>query len=175
MLSRSNHHASVYQNDTSQQATSYFPLYSHKNGQWAKKVLGRTYFFAGPTRKPALEKWLAEKDKLMAGLVPRGDRPDPRTTTLHILCNRFLESKKDLLKSGELTEHSYRDYHRVCKSLIDTFKRHRLVTDLRPEDFQAALDLGGEVRQARLGNEINSARVIFNFGYNNGLMAIALS
>ena len=49
-----------------------YPLYSHRNGQWAKKIRGKTHFF-GPWIDPqtALEKWLDEKDDLLAGRVPR--------------------------------------------------------------------------------------------------------
>src|SRR3990172_5355962 len=48
-----------------------FPLYAHRVGQWAKKVRGKTHFFgvwANP--EAALEKWVAQKDALLAGREP---------------------------------------------------------------------------------------------------------
>ena len=46
-----------------------WPLFPHNNGQWAKKVLQKIHFFgvwADPQK--ALERWLDEKDDLLAYL-----------------------------------------------------------------------------------------------------------
>jgi integrase len=52
-----------------------FPLFPHQTRRWAKKIRGRFAFF-GPWSDPqgALERFLAQRDELMAGLVPRARR-----------------------------------------------------------------------------------------------------
>ncbi len=46
-----------------------FPLFAHSNGQWAKKIRGRTHYF-GPwdDHHAALRRFLAEEEDLKAGL-----------------------------------------------------------------------------------------------------------
>src|ERR1019366_7894426 len=48
------------------------PLFPHHNGQWAKKIKGKLHYF-GTWDNPqcALDKWLDERDDLLAGRVPR--------------------------------------------------------------------------------------------------------
>jgi integrase len=181
-----------------------FPLFPHAVGQWAKKVKGKLHYFgvwADP--QAALEKWLEQKDDLLAGRMPRKKKGD--AGTLAELCNRFITTKSKLLsgadssallgrhergkeemkpeladlltrnadakKDGELSLRSWRDYVRVCKALIETFGRDRALTDIHPEDFEGlrtkwATTLG----VVRLGNEINRVRIVFNYGYKNGLL-----
>ena len=47
-----------------------FPLYAHKNGQWAKKIRSKVHYF-GPwgDSDGALQRYLDEKDDLNAGLT----------------------------------------------------------------------------------------------------------
>jgi integrase len=148
-----------------------FPLFPHATRRWAKKVLGKMHYF-GPWDNPqaALEKWLEEKDDLLAGRVPRG-RVSKTGVSLRDLVNRFLTTKKLLWESGELSIHTFNGYHAICEQLIKTFGRDRLLTDLLPEDFEKlrskwAVSWG----PVRLGSEINRARVVFNYAYKNGLI-----
>ena len=50
-----------------------FPLFAHRNGSWAKNVLGKLRYFGGwNDPDAALQKWVDEKDDLLAGRTPRG-------------------------------------------------------------------------------------------------------
>ena len=51
-----------------------FPLFPHATGRWCKKINGKFAFF-GPWENPhgALERYLAERDALYAGFVPRAN------------------------------------------------------------------------------------------------------
>ncbi|MGA2059790.1 MAG: hypothetical protein ABSG67_04865, partial [Thermoguttaceae bacterium] len=60
-----------------------FPLFPHKTGRWCKKVRGRFVYFGkvadDPQGKSALNKWLDQKDALLAGRTPRPIMPDTLT------------------------------------------------------------------------------------------------
>jgi GH24 family phage-related lysozyme (muramidase) len=67
------------------QALSALPA---RNKTLGKKVRGKLFNF-GPWEKPkeALERWLAEKDDLLAGCIPRS-RKASAAPTLRDLCNQ---------------------------------------------------------------------------------------
>ena len=49
-----------------------FPLFPHRNGQWAKKVRGKLHYFgAWADPEAAIGEWLRVKDDLLAGREPR--------------------------------------------------------------------------------------------------------
>ena len=120
-----------------------FPLFPHSNGLWCKKVRGKLVYF-GPWRDPdaALQRWLDQRDDLMAGRRPR-KKGDPDALTLADLVNRYLTSKRDAVATGEITALTFRNVHGSMAMLIDHFGRDRVVCDLHPEDF-------GEQRRQRL-------------------------
>jgi hypothetical protein len=71
-----------------------FPLFAHASGQWAKKIHGKMHYlglWADP--QTALEKYLAEKDALLAGKKPR---PDPEAATVKDVVNALLWHKEGL-------------------------------------------------------------------------------
>jgi integrase len=153
-----------------------WPLFPHNNGQWAKKVLQKIHFFgvwADPQK--ALERWLDEKDDLLAGRVPRCRTGVADAPQLRDLVNQFLTTKKMLLENGELSPHTWKAYHDVCDELVETFGRDRLLTDVLPGDFEKlrakwAAKWGAE----RLATEINRARTVFNFAWKNGVISVPM-
>jgi integrase len=144
-------------------------LTAHPSGRWCKKIKGRTFYF-GSLSDPdaALEKWLNEKDYLLAGRVPPDCKPD--APTLRDLGNEFLRHKQSLMNSGELSPRTFADCYRTCANLIDFFGRHRLLDDFRQEDFAGYREkLAKRLGPIALGNEIQKTRSVFKFAVETGM------
>jgi len=145
-----------------------FPLYAHRSGRWAKKIRGRLHYF-GPWDDPeaALNLYIDQKDDLLAGREPQRKEG----LTVRELVNRFLASKEARVETGELKRRSFEDYDATCGRVVEVFGRSRLVTDLRPADFER---LRGEFAKTHgptaLSNDIGRVRVLFNFAYKEGLL-----
>lgn len=147
-----------------------FPLFAHATKRWAKKIRGRLVYF-GPWDNPdaALARYLEQKDALHAGLTPASDTSD--ALTVHGLAAKFLQTKKQLLQTGELASRSYEDYGATCKLLIKAFGKNKPVAGLRPEHFEKLRTrLAKNWGPVRLGNEINRVRVVFSYAYKSGLL-----
>ena len=148
-----------------------FPLFSHANGRWCKKVAGKLRYFTkwadDPKGKTALKQWLEEKDDLLAGRTPRTKNG---ALTVGGLCNEFLNSKRHLVDTREITARTFADYHSTCERLTTDFGARRPVDDLRPADFDA---LRAGISKTRgpvaLRNEIGRVRVILKYGLDAGL------
>ena len=77
-----------------------FPLYAHSAKVWAKKILGKVWYF-DPWNDPqgALKKYLADKDIILSGRDPR-KLPgvvgvDSKTgCSVRLLVNEFLNAKR---------------------------------------------------------------------------------
>ena len=69
-----------------------FPLFPHQNGQWAKKIRQKFYYF-GPWEDPiaAKKKYLDEREYLQAGRTPPQSSDGCRVRDL---VNRFLTVKE---------------------------------------------------------------------------------
>jgi integrase len=150
-----------------------FPLFLHSRGYWAKKVNGRLYYF-GKDRDAALERWIREKDDLLAGRTPKAF--DPEGLTLLDLCTRFLSSKESERDTGEITPEHWNDLKNVCQQVLDFFGKKQIVESLYPEDFArlrsklAKGKRGKAVSLKTLENSIARIRVLFNYAAANGLI-----
>lgn len=144
-----------------------FPLFPHPNGQWAKKIRSKVYYF-GKWEAPqaALHYYLEVKDDLLAGRSPK---PKDGFTVVD-LCNHFLTAKHGLVQNDELTDRSFADYRRTTDHILKAFDKNRLVSDLRPEDFGGLRQyLSRNLGPVALRNEIGRIRVVFKFAYDNVL------
>ena len=76
-----------------------YPLTPHGNGQWCKKIKGKVWFF-GTWDDPqaALEKYVDEKDDILAGRDPK--RLSQSGTKLVDLVNRFLTDRQQKVTEG---------------------------------------------------------------------------
>lgn len=146
-----------------------FPLFAHPNGQWAKKINGKPHYF-GRWAEPevALQKYLDQKDDLYAGRVPR--KSVGGVTVKHVI-NSFLDAKKTLLTSKELSGHSWDMYRNTCDIIAARMNLTRCVADLQPADFvDLRTKLAKGVGLVTLGIRIRIARMVFKFAYDSDLI-----
>jgi integrase len=148
-----------------------YPLFAHNNGLWAKKIRGRLHYFgvwADP--QAALNKYLEQRDDLHAGRTPRDTSTTPGLT-IRQLCNKFLTAREHKLHTGQLSPHSFREYHSACERIVDTFGRDVLVTNLRPADFERLQfsfpETWGPVRRGKM---IQLIRTIFAYAFSMDLI-----
>ena len=141
-----------------------YPLFVHRNGQWAKKVRGKLYYF-GRLSEPdeALKLWLEEKDYLLAGLEP------PTYTdgiTVEELCDRYLENARNRSASSS----SLKDYQTTINFLKEAGLLTVAIDLLNPEHFARARrtlkDSGRRPRTQK--NYVHSVKAIFNWGLKMG-------
>ncbi|MGD0654554.1 MAG: tyrosine-type recombinase/integrase [Thermoguttaceae bacterium] len=146
-----------------------FPLFTHANGKWAKKIRGRLYYF-GRWDDPdgALQEYKGKREALYSGRVPR---PTTNDITIRYLVNAFLTAKKSRVDSGELTHRSWTDYYTSCGRITGFFGLDRKVNDIGPADFeQFRSKLAKKWGPTTLGNEIRRLRVIFNYAFKIDLV-----
>jgi integrase len=152
-----------------------FPLFAHANGCWAKKIRGRLHYFGTWTNQDpdrgadaALAEYLARKDDLHAGRTPR---PDPEALTVKDAANAFLNAKQARVDSGELSQRTWCDAKEACDLVVAHFGRARLVSDLRPDDFnRLRAKMAERWGPIRLGNVIHRIKSVFKHALESGLI-----
>lgn len=149
--------------------SSGFPLYLHKgSGQWAKKVRQKLHYF-GKDKQAALERWLAEKDYLLAGKVP--PKISENSLTIGKLVNLFLDYKEQFLQTGELGQRSFDDYVAHGRLLAKHFGQQESVDHLTPACFiKFRSKLAKNVNLVTLKSRIVKIRAFFNFAAKNDLL-----
>ena len=153
-----------------------FPLFPHASGRWAKKVRGKLEYFgkwSDDTKgERAIQKWLDDKDDLLAGRRPRPKGEDAAAgPTVKLICDAFLTDKKHKRENGEIQPRTFDELFATCVRIGAAFGKGRLVTDLRSDDFRALRkELAKTCGPVRLGNEIQRIRSVFLFAYNDGLI-----
>ncbi len=149
-----------------------FPLFPHASNRWAKKIRGKFHYFGSTLNdrdgQLALEKWLDQKDDLLAGRVPRDRKGELRVVDL---INAFLTAKKRLLESEEIVPRTFDDYKAVCKRVLGFFGNDRYVEDIIPADFEAFRNsFSKKLNPTTTSNIIQRVRIIFKYGFDQGLM-----
>jgi integrase len=146
-----------------------FPLFAHATGRWAKKIRGRFHYF-GPwaDSDAALTKYLEEKDALHAGRKPR---PEDEAVTVKALANTFLNHKQAQLDAGEISPRTFTNGKQVTDLLVSHFGKHRLVADLRPDDFAPLRKkMAKKWGPVRVRDFVQRVRSVFKFGFDLELM-----
>ncbi len=149
-----------------------FPLFPHANGRWAKKVRGRFIYFGKWSDDlkgvAALSLWVDQKDDLLAGRTPRTNGDG---LTVRELANHFLTSKKLELDIGEITFRTWQEYHRISERVVSEFGKSRLVSDLRPDDFEKLkAKIAKTFGLVALGGEVTKIKVLLNFAFKHFLI-----
>jgi integrase len=137
---------------------------------WAKKIRGQMHYF-GPWSDPdgALKKYLAEKDALHAGRKPREESVG---ATVKDAVNGFLNSKKELVESGELSPRTMTDYEEAALLLAAHVGKTRVLTDLDQEDFASLRSkMSKRWGPHRVGKTIQCIRCLLKHAYEAGLVA----
>lgn len=137
-----------------------------------KKDPGRMFYF-GTDKNDALAEFTRCREALEAGLE-RPPKPDDETgefLTIKALVNTFLTFKESEVDIGELTPRSFADYLTTCERLADALGKSTRVESVKAADLlQYRSKLAKQLGPVALGNEINRVRVVFNFGFQNGLI-----
>ncbi len=151
-----------------------FPLFPHATKRWAKKIRGKLNYF-GPWDDPdgALKKYLKEKDHLHAGRKPREEVS--AGVTVKALCNAYLIHKQSLLDSGEIAPRTWGNCKQATDLLVANFTKHRLVSDLRPDDFaKLRKQMSKTWGLVRVRDFIQRVRNVFNYGMESGLITVPI-
>jgi len=118
----------------------------------------------------ALALYKAQADDLHAGRTPRVKRTG-EGLTLRELCNRFRTAKLRQQGLGEIALATYNGYVAITDLLIEQFGKDRLIDDIATEDFEALREkMGKRWGPVRLGNQVQSVRSVFKYGYEAGLI-----
>jgi len=149
-----------------------FPLFPHASGRWAKKVRGKFCYFGkvadDPKGEAALEKWLDEKDELLAGRTPSAGAD---VVTVADLCNHFLTAKKGLLVGGEITDRTFQRYYSTAELLVKSLGKNRPVNALVVRDFERLRErMAKRWGPVALTNELGIIRGILRYGFDSGLL-----
>lgn len=146
-----------------------FPLTAHPNGNWCKRINGRTYYF-GPWAdwRGALERYKRQIDDLRAGR-----EPTVTGVTVKYLCNLWLDAKKAQADAGELSRLTWGQYKRTCGRVVEVFGRNAEAAGLRPHDFERLRAVLARTNGPRaLGVQIQHVRMVFRYGYESGVLDV---
>ena len=83
----------------------------------------------------ALNRWLEQRDDLMACRVPRSKVDNAECLELHHLADAFVDAKDYLVATGKITHRTYTDYYTTRTTVTQALGRTRRLNDIRPGDF----------------------------------------
>ena len=147
-----------------------FPLGAASNGQWCKKIRGKIHYFGIWSNPEAAEhEYLRQREYLQAGRLP----PAKSNTGIRMsdLCNRFLNAKRALRDTGELSGRTFVDYHAACADLLEHFGKDRLVEDCGPDDFDSYRAKTSKGRGLHhIAKRVTQVKMLFGFAFENELI-----
>ena len=142
------------------QKTAKRVLYRHANGQWARRIQGRIYYFGSGDFEAAYAQYFQQRDAILSG------HPDDRNQNpqLKQLANRFLEVKQQAVDTGALNRRTFLDYRSALEKLLTCMGSTKAVSELNPTSFQRLKEsLHRGVSNRTAGNFIRRIRVFVNW------------
>jgi integrase len=144
-----------------------FPLFPHNNGQWAKKIRGKLYYFgAWADPDAALRLYVNQRDYLYAGETPRDEG-----ITVADVCEQFYSWKSTLAALGEIKPITLKGYEVGCAQLARSLGNHPVAL-LRPKHFEQYRAVLAKTwsTPVTLGVAIQRTRTILKWAYDNELI-----
>ncbi len=144
-----------------------------KSERWAKKANGKLFYLGyvrdDPKGKQAWQTWLDIRDEVRAGRTPR--RLGARGVTIKGLCDEFLNAKRLLVESGDISGQHHRSLEKSCRLLATVVGKLRIASELQPEDFALLrARLADRYGPERLKCEIVRIKSVFRWGSDNGVI-----
>lgn len=135
-------------------------MYAHGNGQWAKRIRGKIYYFGKwETPDEALKTYLRDCDHLQAGMPP----PNQNGHTILEVCDRYLVKRKRDVEAGELGKRTYEDYKKTCE-ILTGLAGSLTIEQMNPEDWaKLRAQLCKGVGATTAANRIRIARTALRY------------
>jgi len=142
-------------------------LFRHQNGQYAKKIRGKLYYF-GTNEADALKRYWAERDDLQAGRHPQRVSGD---VTVEYMVDAYIVRCEKRVKVGVLSGVSLADYRRVGELLKKHLGSNSDPTLLTPAVFtDFYLKMVAKYAPSRYSKIITVTKSIFKWaGGQNGI------
>jgi integrase len=151
-----------------------FPLSIASNGQWAKKVNQKRYYFGSVKTDPkgvaALQDWLKRKDAILAGMDTPTVAAASNLMSLEELKELYVGKQKSAVEAGDLSLRTLQDYLIELPKFVAVFGGSVAASALGPAHFSKfastliARKLGRHSRK-RITAYI---KAMFNWGAGNG-------
>lgn len=153
-----------------------FPLFAHSNGQWAKKIKGKLYYF-GKWDEPtlALNRYLSEK----SSITSTGQQPKKIVLKGLIwkdLANLFMTDVRRRLDQGEIREITHENYRhffrRVFRHIDKTSDFHATDWSKLGTDFRVGVAAKPrELTSSGWRTEVNTLHVVLKWAIQQNLIS----
>jgi len=156
-----------------------FPLTPHNNGQWCKKIRGRVHFFGTwEDSDAALQCYLSQAADLHAGREARLSTVPADGVTVKQVVNHYLTFQVRRAESNEIGFQWFENCRTVLESFTQFVGGGRLMSDLRPDDFQRyrqklakqGLSGRGELGVHALNRAVTVVRGMLKYAYEVDLL-----
>jgi len=156
-----------------------FPLTFHAgSSQWMKMFTlpsgRRKAVYFGTDRDSALKQYLAEREDWQAGRSPREGHYNRTTTTdptVADVCNLYLASQKQRVKSGDIRIRTLHELIAVCKRMAASLGRDRLASELTAADFERWKATLAETNSPQsVAQLVNKSKAPFKYCYKASIL-----